>query len=107
MGTGSGDRKIGFKTLQYELDLRYTLLYIQEGLGDADRLFSNVHCWVEMSNLNADLALCLRQFEQAHPGSIDFLAGFGGHSKCLLNLLGSEVLDLRCTSQYYYQFGFR
>lgn len=44
---------------------------IQNGLADPQQLFGNVHCWVEMSNLNADLAVCLRQFEQAHPGSID------------------------------------
>merc|ERR1711971_589711 len=51
---------------------------LQTGLADQDNLFSNVNCWVEMSNLNADLAFCLREFERSHPGSIDlgFVAEF-------------------------------
>jgi len=48
-----------------------TISEIQEGLEDPEQLFANVHCWVDMANLSADLASCLRQFHTAHPGSID------------------------------------
>merc|ERR1719482_322719 len=41
-----------------------TLRRLEEGLADQDKLFMNVHCWASMSNLNADLAACLRMFER-------------------------------------------
>lgn len=41
---------------------------IKDEFHDLDKAFGMTHCWVAFSNMPQDLAFCLRQFNEIHPG---------------------------------------